>query len=222
MIDNAEARAILTADTKFRRLPGSPVDKDRDFQIITEVGDAIRLMPKGKRGIVLGSGKHTQAWRKNGWETLDIDARSNPDYVSAAGELGEFVPVQSVDFVLMELLPEPGKYLNQAHTALKVGGILVIFTGNQFPNPNIPKELLKPQPFQKSKFIAYVSSAQYQLPDVDILRQQRRRFIQSLSMHGFKTTKVLGDIQENSRGQVHQSVVYCARRLSAPSQRQGG
>lgn len=96
-------------------------------------------MPAGESGLVIGSGPHTQEWKKRGWLTLDIEPTDNPDFIQDANTMSTVVHISSQDYVLAEFIRfdnegiegiSPDNLIKQSHNILKPGGILVVKTGN--------------------------------------------------------------------------------------------
>jgi hypothetical protein len=127
-------------------------------RMIDECLKAMAELPLGKRGIVLGSGPNTESWHSRGWKTIDIDPTFRPTYLGDANKLAEVVGGGSFDYILSEyitmdevagtLMPrndrdflEPAmgseNLLIQASKVLKMGGKLIIASGDFGGNPDV-------------------------------------------------------------------------------------
>lgn len=129
----------INEDTCNNLLRLGAADVDPKYRTIQDAIDATNQIPGGKSGIVLGSGPHTDEWREKGWQTLDIDARFNPDLKGDAQTLDELTPPGTNDYVLAEHIRfDPkgvdgvarGALLKQMNLALKDGGVAIVETAS--------------------------------------------------------------------------------------------
>lgn len=132
-------------DAIARVLRHTPVQERAAWlRTILEGRTALRKMPEGKSGIVLGSGGNTPAWKERGWRTLDIDPATQADIVINAEKLSTVVMPASEDFIYAEAIRfDPvglngvgwGNLLSESNRVLKKGGILVIRTAHKENKP---------------------------------------------------------------------------------------
>lgn len=106
--------------------------------IIMENRKAMYVLPPGKKGVVVGSGKNSFYWKSRGWKTLDIDPNSKADTIADVKNLEHFFIPKSQDYICVEYIPfssekntlystaDPEVFLQQANKVLKSGGELII------------------------------------------------------------------------------------------------
>ena len=63
---------------------GTPENKTTEESFVTAGIQAIRGMPIGETGLVLGTGENTPEWKNRGWLTLDISPRQKADFTADA------------------------------------------------------------------------------------------------------------------------------------------
>jgi len=168
-----------------------------ELKIVGECRAAMAGMPRGKRGLVLGSGFNTELWEKRGWDTLDISPRYGPHFVADANWL-EGLGLGSYDFIYAECITfdasgengvNPARLLNQANKALKTGGKLIIETAH----------------------VEGVEKSEKSVPD-------RRRYANLMVAHGFKTIVELGMIWNGGEVKEQRAVYYGEKRAEGYDQ----
>jgi SAM-dependent methyltransferase len=129
----------LGADTIWRLNSEGMRGEYEPLTIVDECRDAMRKMPEGHKGIVLGSGDNSSEWRHRGWKTLDIDPMVHADFTADANHLENVLKPASMDYICAEAIRmdpngiigvSPARLLHQANMALKPGGKLIIVTAN--------------------------------------------------------------------------------------------
>jgi len=163
--------------------------------IVKKSHKSLEEMPKGKSGIVIGSGGNTETWKSRGWKTLDRNPRYGADITTDANRLERRVLPKSQDFLFAEELSfdkigdndgkygvKPSNLLEGAREVLRTNGQLLIKTRD-----------LK---------LAHET--------VDI--PSKFEFADLMAKHGFDTVIEVGDFEYYANGDIAQEVLYHCRK----------
>ena len=123
-----------------------------------------RRSPRGISKLIIGSGGNTDAYKKTGWKTLDIDPVENADYILDANYMSEVILLNSQDIIYYENVSfasdesessgvYPRRIISESAYALKLNGKLIINTVIEFSNGKEGSELLSKNSIKLEPFL---------------------------------------------------------------------
>lgn len=165
----------------------SHLDRER-ISIVKQGESALKRLPKGSIGLVLGSGPNSARWANKGWMTLDINPYSDAHFIADANQLQNTIPEAYMDYVVAEFIRidpagaegvSPGALMAQANRMLKEKGIFIFQT-------------------------ASITSTESTIPEMTQMMEQLRR-------HGFMGVVELEDTVIADSGIDRRATYFCQK-----------
>jgi hypothetical protein len=182
----------MATDTIKRLNSQGMREKFRPLGIVDECREALSKVPRGKEGIVVGSGSNTESWKARGWKTLDLNPESHADMVLNANWMADAIPPESQDFVYAEAITmdpkgvrgaSPARLLDQFNKVLKPGGKLIIQTAHfeGVPETTLPNRVQYTKLLQAHGFHGIA-----ELGPIEHLNREEPAYTQQVTYYGEK------------------------------------